>query len=78
MKNKLEIVARLLQEKQITVDEATVLLENQHYHQPIFDWTYRPGPVYCNTTSGTSTNTTLKVSNATVNTTPESALFGGC
>lgn len=67
MKNKLEIVAKLLQEKNITVEEAAILLETQHVptyqplvpnYQPMVDWTYRPGPIYCGTTQTSNTQTT--------------------
>lgn len=65
MKNKLEIVAKLLQEKNITVEEAVTLLETQYvpsYQQVITtpnltpDWTYRPGPIYCGTTQTSNIN----------------------
>ena len=67
MKSKLEIVARLLRDNDITVEEAVTLLET-HYvpnhqqigvsnYQPIADWTYRPGPIYCRTTQTSNINT---------------------
>lgn len=66
MKSKLEIVAKLLQEKHITVEEAVILLET-HYipnhqqivpnYQPIADWTYRPGTIYYGTTQASNVNT---------------------
>lgn len=79
MKSKLKIVAKLLKESHITVEEAATLLET-HYvpnhqqigvpnYQPIADWTYRPSPIYCETTQ-TSTITSD-------NSEPKPA-YGGC
>ena len=91
MKNKLEIVLRLLKDNQISIEEATALLEGPSYpsysqiYPPMVDWTYRPGPItYCGTTSTgtTSTNTAtipdIKVTNATVSNDPNVILYGGC
>jgi hypothetical protein len=78
MKNKLEIIARLLKDNHLTVREAAILLETQHTpnyqpiapnYQPIADWTYRPGQIYCGPTQ-TSTITTH-------NSEPKPA-YGGC
>jgi hypothetical protein len=71
MKNKLEIVARLLKSDYITVEEASLLLESNYVpnyqplapnYQPIADWTYRPGEIYCGTTQTSNTQTTNPVS----------------
>jgi len=86
MKNKLEIVLRLLKDNQISMEEATALLEGPSYpsysqiYPPIVDWTYRPGPItYCGTTStGTTTTSNVKVTNATVSNDPNVILYGGC
>jgi hypothetical protein len=66
MKSKLKIVAKLLKESHITVEEAVTLLET-HYvpnhqqivpnYQPIADWTYRPSPINCGTTQISNINT---------------------
>jgi hypothetical protein len=69
MKSKLEIVAKLLKESHITVEEAVTLLET-HYvpnhqqigvpnYQPIADWTYRPSPIYCGTTQTSNINKSI-------------------
>jgi len=67
MKNKLEIVARLLKSDYITVEEASLLLESNYVptyqplvpnYRPIADWTYRPDPIYCETTQTSNTQPT--------------------
>jgi hypothetical protein len=62
--NKLTIIARLLKDNHITVDEAAVLLEvyykssNQQITtipcSPVADWTYRPSITTCGTSIATN------------------------